>query len=224
MTLFSERYKCIVVTIPKTATRSITRFLRDECGFFRNKLIVNGQEVKIREHTPASEIKQIMGREYKNYTKIAIVRDPLDRVRSHHNFIQYKQLKKRKRPSSLKNKIKGLLTKITPFHVWLMFYRYYGSNYFLCDDQGKLLVDYLGYFDTLDPDFYRLLDIIGVDRQNKMLTHRNYNNGKKPFQVNEKLIFNKALLKDLEFYRSLKRQDLKSLVVSSQITGVAEEN
>lgn len=220
MTLFSEHYKCIFIAIPKTATRSITRLLRDDCGFYRNKLLVDGKAVKVREHTPATEIKNIMGEAFHEYTKVAILRDPIDRVKSHYNFIRYKNQNKNKPKAkkAFKGQARRLLTRMTPFYLWLMGYHFQTSKSFLCDEDGNLLVDYFGYFENLDPEFYQLMQGVGIDMANKVLKHRNHNNGKKDFPVNEKWVFNKAVLEDLAFYRWVTANVPNRLPTANSIT------
>jgi hypothetical protein len=166
--VISRKRKCIFVHIPKCAGNSIQKVIwpgkwREEDlwgGFvdaYHNKYQTGGLQ-----HLCAWQIRDEVGRRrFDSYFKFTIVRNPFDRLVSQFaymrrrpdlrefvamdedaSFAEYVELIQRKR------------------HV-----QWESQTSFVYDDDGAMLVDFLGRFETLDPDMGQVFAHLGMDGQ-----------------------------------------------------------
>ena len=203
MTLFSDKYKCVVLCIPKTATRSINNVLHGKYGFTRNKIVIDGKEITTSEHASALEIKENMGDSWYDFTKIATIRDPLDRLVSHYNYIQYFKSKRKNSKKTIKGQIKKTLTKMLPFYLWAIIYNFKGNRYYLLDDDENLMVDTLIDFNNIDEDFYQAFKKVGLYVENGDFKQKNTIQKKSKITPNTSYLFKKSIHQETEFYKKI---------------------
>jgi hypothetical protein len=168
--IISDYYKYIFIANPKTGTTSIQKFLLENDPTARKNILkLNGEYCKVRGHSTANSLKKVMGDKFEEYAKVAFFRDPYSKVVSSYYFYNscsiYNSLasKKYKWMFSLFRTSQILSAKILPFYFWTLLYPYKSNFEYLCDSDGNLLVDYLGDFQNLKSDFYRIFQNIGLD-------------------------------------------------------------
>ncbi|ERT06112.1 sulfotransferase family protein [Lyngbya aestuarii BL J] len=165
--MISYKHKCIFVHIPKTGGTSLENIIwprakdRTESnlwmGFisgFHNKYQTGGLQ-----HLLSTQIRQEVGDQvFNSFFKFTVVRNPWDKAIS-----QFLYMKKRKSlrdfmGMSEDDCFKQYLSLIQKKnHVqWEPQYK------FVFDDQGCLLVDFIGKFENFEQDAYKILDQSGV--------------------------------------------------------------
>jgi hypothetical protein len=127
------------------------------------------------KHITASDLKHIVGDEIWNeYFKISFVRNPYDKLLSEYSmFTQFEEFKDH--PWNKYATYQDFLKAV--FHGKERI----GSNpyhHFLTDQKGDLLVDFYGKFETLQKDFDKICEMLGLNKMqlpNKRPTkHKSY--------------------------------------------------
>ncbi len=166
--MICEPFNCIFVHIPKAAGRSIELFFMDKLGLSRDNdddrkallLTDNDDPSKGTEklsHLSASEYVEcgyISEQRFDSYFKFSFVRNPWARLVSEYryrNFLSHKSFK-----DFVFNKL--------PQPGWDDKYRHVmPQTEMLCDENGRLLVDFIGKFERLQQDFTRVCDRLNID-------------------------------------------------------------
>lgn len=203
MTLISKEHKIIVISVPKTGTRSINNALHNRYGFHRNKITINNRELKFAEHATALEVKEIMGNDFDEFVKVAVLRDPRERLASHYNYIKNKKPTRR---VSFKNGINKFATSILPFYLWVVFYDYVSNYQFFMDESGESLIDHTLNFNNLETDFYKVFrQTLGLKIIDGQFGHKNIvTNSNKKIKVNESRVRNHEFMRDMAFFKQWK--------------------
>ena len=175
--MICHRHKCIFIHIPKTAGKSIQKIFEQDLGDVRGKNTplypYNGHKHESKKsppHLKACEYVQyghLSQEEFDTYFKFAFVRNPWARMVSEYKYRNHPR----------KYDFKRFLFKYFPepslsdayIHVIPQYY-------FLHDDNGKLLVDMVCKFETLQRDFDVVCKKIGfpishLPHRNKSLTY-----------------------------------------------------
>jgi len=143
--IISHKYKFIFIKTRKTAGSSIERFLIDYLGpddICTGSLIENTKSLNIDYidgHKDWKFIKENYPKEFKNYYKFAVERNPWDKV------ISYYYYSKNKKPKRTKN---GVLEFISKFSKNV-------DDWSLYSDGEKIVVDKIFKFEDLHNDFKR---------------------------------------------------------------------
>ncbi len=157
-------YRCLFVHIPKTAGMSIEDvFLRLVGLTWENRapLLLGGNEdPKLGpprlEHLKAEEYVargHLTAEQFASYFKFSFVRNPWDRIVSEYKYRGY----------PVKIDFKTYLFKHLPAPGWTDTYSHVIPQYeFLHDEAGKLLVDFVGRFESLQADFDRVCARVGI--------------------------------------------------------------
>jgi hypothetical protein len=148
-----DQYQCIFIHITKSAGTSISRSLFGYLPY----------------HHTAIDYRVIFGRRtFNQYFKFAFVRNPWDRLYSAYRYLKsggWNETDKQWAETHLgafrdfNHFVKQWLTPEainSHIHFWPQ-YR------FLCDSRGRLLVDYLGYFETLQSDVEKISARLDID-------------------------------------------------------------
>jgi hypothetical protein len=162
--IVSHKYKLIFIAIPKTATHAIRFGLRphmdvddlEQVGLFVKKRMpfdafsdIEHGHIKCREAAP------VLGDIWNSYFKFTIVRNPFDRFISYCAFMNINNPKFEENPEPyLYN---ALLNKKTHKHVL-----FHPQSDFVCDQQGSLMIDYAGKYETLQESFDYVCQQTGV--------------------------------------------------------------
>jgi len=150
--IISHKYKLIFIAIPKTATHAIRFALRphmaeddlEQVGLFVKKRMPFEEVSHIEHgHIKCKDIRAVLGDEiWNSYFKFAIVRNPFDRFISYCAFVNTNNPKFEQNPTPFL--YNALLNKQTHKHIL-----FHPQSEFVCDDEGKLMIDFAGKYEDL---------------------------------------------------------------------------
>jgi hypothetical protein len=206
--MISDKYKCIHIHIPKSAGTSINHSL---CGWITNDF---DKEKKLwKQHATALETKKYYtnDKQWNNYFKFAIVRNPFDRMVSSYNFLCRRMMK----PCDFRDKLlfkkfifkKGIFKKLlNPSLIIEKENRYHQirtATDFVMDKNDNILVDYIGRFENIEDDWNFICEQLGTKIK---LEHRNKNNRRYKhyrdyYDDDTKKCVAEACKKDLEIFK-----------------------
>jgi len=180
--VISHKHKCIFVHIPKSAGTSIEKFFIGRDWWFIDK------ETK---HLHAKTAKKIYKENWNEYFTFSFVRNPWDLMVSWYKFRKNHNLSFDK-----------FLTeyKINPRRRYWLPKTLYQTD-FLVDDDGKLLIDFVGKFENLQEDFNIICDKIKISQQK--LPHKNKTKRKhytEYYDDETREIVAKKYAKDIEYF------------------------
>ena len=158
--------KTIFIHIPKTAGISLVRSIFGD--------------VTLEGHRPVSFYKQVFGNIYSDFFTFTVVRNPWDRLYSSYKFLQkgginihdknafetHLSIYKDFEDFVLKGLNEKLISEITHFIP---------QHEFICDKNGKIIVDYFGKFENLNKLVDKINDILKSEFK---LEHHNKTNKK----------------------------------------------
>lgn len=172
--MICNEFSCLFVHIPKTAGQSIEQFFMNQLGLTwesgRDHLLLGNNtdpskgteklsHLSAAEYTRCGYIEQA---KFNQFFKFSFVRNPWERIVSEYRYRNY--FHHRSFRDFLRNRL--------PKAGWDDKYRHIMSQYdMLHDKQGKLLVDFVGRFETLQADFDRICSRLGIE--DSQLPHRN---------------------------------------------------
>jgi hypothetical protein len=207
--LICRKYNCLFVHIPKAAGQSIEVFFLDlvgRTGETREALLLRRNWELDRgphrlSHLTASEYVNcgyLDLPEFNSLFKFSFVRNPWDRLVSAYEF--WRAVRKIKAPD-----FKSFLFKYLPKANDGDSSRHVIPQYqFLCDENGKLLVDFIGRFESLQTDFDAVCKNLNITEHSTTLPHRNRAIGRRHYAEyydGESLDFVKTLYKrDIELF------------------------
>ena len=162
--MISHHHKCIFIHIPKTGGQSIERVFCDLLGLTwqtRAPLLLRHNDkaelgpeklahLNVDEYVACKYITREM---FDSYFKFAFVRNPWSRVVSLYKY--YRQIHKHR--SSFRHFVLSGLDELLSrqdFHVKTQ------SSFVISD--GKLSVDYVGRFENLQKDFYKICELLSL--------------------------------------------------------------
>lgn len=154
--MICREYKCIFIHIPKTAGQSIENFFFNLVGSSRGQGGRKPGAVKLAHPTAEEYVRtgRMTEEEFSSYYKFSFVRNPWTRLVSEYKYRNY--IKKYSfRDFVLHNLPErghdDAYRHVMPQHEYL-----YGPS-------GKLLVDYVGRFENLQPDFDFVCSKLGIN-------------------------------------------------------------
>ncbi len=172
--MICREYNCLYVHVPKTGGQSVEQFFidllgldwdRDRAGLLIKRNENQGCGTEKLAHLSASEYVacgHVSGEDFSALFKFSFVRNPWSRILSEYRYRNYF------RHQSFRDFV---LNKL-PEPGWGDDYRHVMPQYdMLHDGQGKLLVDFVGRFETLQQDFDRVCEKLGIPESR--LPHRN---------------------------------------------------
>jgi hypothetical protein len=172
--MICRELSCLFVHVPKTAGQSIEQFFMDRLGLSwetdRDRLLLgnNSDPNKGTEklsHLSAEEYIRcgyIEAAEFDQLFKFSFVRNPWERIVSEYRYRNYFHHRS----------FRDFLLHRLPPPGWDDKYRHIMPQYdLLHDQQGRLLVDFVGRFETLKADFAEVCQRLGLSEC--QLPHRN---------------------------------------------------
>ena len=179
--MISHKYRCIFVHNNKTGGTSIS------------KLLVN-TSYPLHKHFSALQYKKKYSDCFHDYFKFTFIRNPWDKLLSQFFFrvaddSQYGHKPKRKNIS-----FKEFLKKPFPLDHAQQFSR-------ISNENGDILVDFIGRFENLQQDFNVVCEKIGIPHQ--QLPHKNKTNHKhytEYYDEETKHIVAEKYAKDIEYF------------------------
>jgi hypothetical protein len=181
------KYKCIFIHIPKCSGTSI-----------KNTLFPN----KLHWHMPLNFYEKVHPEFYREAFKFSFVRNPISRAYSAYDYIKYGN---HKRESSLKELINNykdfdsfVMDWLTPenakkHHLFNPQYEY------LTNSLGRISVDFIGKQESINTDFLKIQQILGVAGN---LKHDNRSSGDNQLVFKKQTvdILNEIYKKDFELF------------------------
>ncbi|WP_158774349.1 sulfotransferase family 2 domain-containing protein [Cobetia sp. L2A1] len=159
------KHKCIFVHIPKAAGTSVLAAL-------------GKTQEKGRDHISWQTYKKCSSRKFNAYFKFSFVRNPYDRALSAYRYIlsggnqgaqDLSVAQEIAQYSSFDDFVERALWK-GAFRSHLLFLP---QSSFIMDANEVLMVDFLGYFETLEEDFKFIAETLGIESQ---VAHHNKGN------------------------------------------------
>ena len=183
--------KTIFIHIPKTAGVSLVKSIFGD--------------VKLEGHRSVSFYKQVFGKIYSDFFTFTIVRNPWDRLYSSYKFLQkgginihdknafetHLSIYKDFEDFVLNGLNEKIISKITHFIP---------QHEFICDKNGKIIVDYVGKFENLNKLVDKINDILKSEFK---LEHHNKTNKKdyKDIYTAEMIVkVNQIYQKDIDIF------------------------
>jgi hypothetical protein len=157
-------YRCLFVHVPKTAGMSIEHVFLRLVGLTwetRAPLLLRGNDdprlgPPRLAHLKAGEYVargHLAAEQFESYFKFSFVRNPWDRIVSEYKYRGY----------PVKTNFKTYLFKHLPAPGWTDTYCHIVPQYdFLHDEAGRLLVDFVGRYESLQADFDKVCDRVGI--------------------------------------------------------------
>ena len=173
--MYNHELKSIFTHIPKTAGWSVHTCLQKRCGFHHG-----GHQSNFRNRNPHISTlhypcKMLKDEYLDNYFKFCFVRNPWDLMVSSYNWwIRDPKGQPRKRKIQniimqmsfgdfIKSEYSNQVNEVKHLGV--------GQHHWFTDDDGNILVDFIGRFENLQEDFNVVCDKIGIPKQE--LPHKN---------------------------------------------------
>jgi hypothetical protein len=176
--MICHHYKCIFVHIPKTGGQSIEHVFLDLLGLTwetRAPLLLRHNEnpdlgpprlAHLRAHDYV-RYKYLTREQFDGYFKFAFVRNPWDRFLSIYKYLNTGGEDFRQFGKNFKS---GLWKR----EHWFV----RPQSDFVCNDNGELLVDFVGRFESLQEDFDRICGSLGLPPMT--VPHKNKSEAKRP--------------------------------------------
>ena len=124
---------------------------------------------ELPDHYTADDYIAVFGRRtFDAYFKFSFVRNPWDRLYSAYNFLSKGGWDDKDRVWASTHlggytDFGDFVTRGLRQEAVLSFTHFIPQHEFVCDRHGRLLVDYLGYFETIDNDYGEICRRIGVE-------------------------------------------------------------
>lgn len=172
--MISRKHGCLFVHIPKTGGQSVEAYFLALHGLdwesrgpllLRHNLDPDRGPSRLAHLTAPEylEFGYVGGQEFSQLFKFAFVRNPFDRLISEYRFNW------QSRTYTFRDFV---LNHFPTKDRYCDFYRHVmPQSDFIYDASGSLLVDFIGRFESIETDFYRLCEVLGLPRT--PLPHRN---------------------------------------------------
>jgi len=164
---YQPLYRKIVTAHPRTYKHVIVPVIKTLPDHFKNDFI---KCLQFTNHATALEVKDKLSYSlFNNYYKFGFVRNPWDWTVSLYFYIlSYKRHKTHKTVKNFKN--------FDEFVEWRCSEEYksqfiYLQKDFFTDEEGNIIVDYIGKFENLNEDFDYIVQHLGL--KNTSLPHKN---------------------------------------------------
>ncbi len=205
--ILSHKKKFIYIHVYKVAGTSIRTVLQkyDDLSFYDFPFIENvkfflGKRLNFLskwaiDHINASEIKIHLPEDiFNTYFKFAFVRNPWDwQVSLYHYMLQYKEHPQHRLISKMKS--------FDEYIEWRIHNDMELQKDFLYDENGKILVDYIGKFENLQVDFNNICSRISINQTKLPIAnpsmHTHY---KDYYNKHTKDLISNAFQKDIEIF------------------------
>jgi hypothetical protein len=159
--LLSSRKRFIFVHIYRTGGTSVTKALKPFTNDpfprrFLDRILRREKQPQISEHLTAREIRDLVGKDtFESCVKFAFVRNPWDWQVSLYHFM-------RETPSHFQHTLIRSMATFEEYLEWRISADKHLQREFVIDDDGSLLVDFVGKFERFNEDFQTICQRIGI--------------------------------------------------------------
>lgn len=149
---YPDKHKCIFIHIPKAAGTSVTNALFGP----------------VSRHVPYFEYERANPRKFAEYFKFTFVRNPWDRLLSAYIFLKKGGLNEMDRAWADANLARFetfeqfVLEWVTEENVW-SWVHFKPQHHFICNKQGRCMMDFVGHMETLADDFATVTARLGTE-------------------------------------------------------------
>ncbi|ULO01700.1 sulfotransferase family protein [Campylobacter sp. RM5004] len=192
---FQDKYGCIFIHVPKVAGTSIERVI-----FETDKWLVGHKKAIVY-------IKQDKNKFYQ-YFSFGFVRNPYDRMCSAYHYLknggaggndlEWSKIHLNKYESfrdfvlDLKNEnIKNEILK---------YYHFIPQHEFLCNEQDEIIVNFVGFYENLNSDFEKILNILNMTRTMVWANKSEHNDFRTYYDKETYEIVKNIYLKDFQIF------------------------
>jgi hypothetical protein len=192
-----DKYKCLFIHIPKTAGISISKALFGTIVGHRQAWLLASADKK----------------KFNEYFKFAFVRNPYERIFSAFLFLKQSgrnQIDKQwsekfiSRYSTFSEFILSLKNDKGQISNILQWQHFTPQIYYVCDWRNRILVDYLGHFDTIENDFKYIKKRLGIDCELGYENKSDRENFQAYYTKESKRIVKQIYKKDFELIDSIR--------------------
>jgi len=208
----SHSHKFIFFATPRTGSTTIRNVL-DKYSDISSILISDiTKDFPFYHHISALELKRIFecrGWNWDSYEKFCFVRNPYDRVVSlYHHYLRMRKNWKVRNMKTFKTKLKFIITRPPSFRDYVMNINTNDRlptslESFLCDEDGKFLVNEILMYENLKDDLQRFLKKLNISVTPEEIPHLNASADRKQYRqyYDEELIKKVKNLYEYEFKR-----------------------
>jgi hypothetical protein len=207
--IISEKNAYVYFDNPKTGTVSTEKYLlKVDDSTCKRVFNVEGKKFWFADHTPVKEVKSKLGNDFDKYSTFSIIRHPTSKLVSSYFFYKNGKPITKGNKNPLPTKLRVLFARLVPLWLWAIIYPYRSNLYHLTDEDGNILVDYIGFFENISENIIDLSNLIIPERkQDISFPHSNKSTHKPVDSYLSNSIFGKIirfkLRKDILFYESL---------------------
>ncbi len=175
----SHEHKTIFIHIPKNAGESMEKKL----GIYgESKTALWGVDGKyVLQHLTLPQMKRLYLKDdvFENYFKFAFVRNPWDKaVSEYHWYLRYSP------PITFRDWAKTLSSRLkVSSKLYVLEIGHNVPQYkYIYDNEGNLLVDFVGRFEHLQHDFNKVCEKIGIENSSLPNIEATASEGRKPYK------------------------------------------
>jgi hypothetical protein len=186
---FADDCKCIFIHIPKAAGTSVA-------------LTLFGQGSR---HVPWFEFQKANPWKYKRYFKFAFVRNPWDRLVSSYFFLRKGGMDPQDAAWAEQNLrqfedfgsfVRGWVNEEN-IQTWVHFLP---QHYFICNQDGKVMVDFVGRMETMEKDFSYVAGRLGCDKKLAKVNAGNNRHYSDHYDEETREIVRRVYARDIELF------------------------
>jgi hypothetical protein len=186
---FADDCKCIFIHIPKAAGTSVA-------------LTLFGQGSR---HVPWFEFQKANPWKYKRYFKFTFVRNPWDRLVSSYFFLRKGGMDPQDAAWAEQNLrqfedfgsfVRGWVNEEN-IQTWVHFLP---QHYFICNQDGKVMVDFVGRMETMEKDFSYVAGRLGCDKKLAKVNAGNNRHYSDHYDEETREIVRRVYARDIELF------------------------
>ena len=209
-------YKYIFIANPKTGSTTVEHYLRIwDNSFLHNRYVDESGKIVagIHGHIRPRDLKKFMADKYDDYRVFLFVRNPYDKAVSGYHYYKEgprKKIEFNKNKGNLNLVINLIMARFLPFSIWSLV-KPVKSNYdYLTDENGKVIVDFIGTTENLSSDLKEIALVLGMEKANEQNVGKT-NSSKRDSDYEKffrkkwhKRLFDLLNKRDLEIYQKIK--------------------
>ena len=162
---FSDEHNAVFIHVPKTAGTSVEVAL--DMQHRKNLFEFDPIQNNFKQHWPATQVRKRLGPEkYDEMFSFAFVRHPISRMLSEYHYLKRlgSSFVLHQSPDSFIKKIHDIWG-MWEFYPREMRQHIRTQTFMLYNEEGKLMVDFVGKFENLQEDWQHVCDQLGISEE-----------------------------------------------------------